>query len=151
MPRDRPFRRPGAEDFAALLALLRDNGLPSEDLTLASLAHFRVARADERIVAVAGLTVLGHVGLVRSVAVDPRHRAQGLATRLVAALEQEAGRLGLTTLYLLTNDAQDFFARLGYAQLAREDVPSVVRACAEFTQLCPTTASCMRKALVPGG
>jgi len=145
-----PFRRPGAEDFAALTGLLRDSGLPTEDLTLSSLAHFRIARADDAIIAVAGLTALGHVGLLRSVAVVPAHRGQGLASRLLLALEEEALRLGLSKLYLLTTDAEDYFARRGYVPVVRERAPSAVRDSAEFKRLCPATASCMCKVLVPG-
>lgn len=147
---DRPFRRPGAEDFAALTALLRDSGLPTEDLTLASLAHFRVAREDDDIIAVAGLTALGQVGMLRSVAVAPAHRGHGLASGLVGALEEEAVRLHLNVLYLLTSGAEDFFARRGYVPVARERAPSAVRDSAEFKRLCPATASCMCKVLVPG-
>lgn len=144
---DRPYRRPGAEDFAAILALLEDCGLPTADLTLASLAHFRVARRGDRIVAVAGLSPLGQIGLLRSVAVDPTQRGLGLATGLVEALEQEARRLGLTTLFLLTTDAGDFFGRRGYVPLPRDQAPAAIRDTTEFSRLCPATALCMRKAL----
>ena len=143
------FRRPGAGDFQAITALLGDCGLPAADLTLASLAHFRVARAGERIVAVAGLAPIGHCGLLRSVAVVPECRGQGLASGLVNALEQEARRLGLTTLYLLTTSAGEFFAHRGYAVFPRDEAPAALQACAEFRSLCPSTALCMRKDLAP--
>jgi amino-acid N-acetyltransferase len=143
----RPYRRPGAGDFAALLSLLENCGLPTTDLTLASLAHFRVARDGDRISAVAGLVALGHVGLLRSVAVAPAQRGQGLASGLVDTLEQEARRLGLTTLYLLTSSAGEFFGRRGYQVIPREEAPAAIRDSAEFTRLCPATALCMRKAL----
>lgn len=144
---DRPYRRPGAEDFAPLRSLLAECGLPNADLTLASLAHFRVARDGSRLVAVAGLTRLGQIGLLRSVAVAPAHRGRGLASGLVETLEQEARRLGLTALYLLTDSAEDFFTRRGYAPLPRDEAPAAVRDNAEFTRLCPASALCMRKAL----
>jgi len=143
---DRPYRRPGAEDFAPLCALLAECGLPNADLTLASLAHFRIARDDSRLVAVAGLTTLGQVGLLRSVAVAPAYRGRGLASGLVDALEREARRLGLGALYLLTDSAAEFFTRRGYVPLPREAAPAAVRDSAEFTHLCPASALCLRKA-----
>ena len=146
---DRPYRRPDAADFAALCSLLDDCGLPTADLTLASLAHFRVARDGGRIVAVAGLATLGQVGLLRSVAVASTHRARGLGSGLVDALEQEARRLGLSALYLLTTSAGDFFSRRGYRALPRDEAPAALRDSAEFSRLCPASALCMRKSLTP--
>ncbi len=141
------FRRPAAEDFQAIVALLGASGLPSADLSLPALAHFRIARDGNRIVAVGGIQPVGQVGLLRSVCVAPDHRSRGLAASLVATLEAEAMRLRLDTLYLLTNNAGAWFARAGYETLARIDAPASVRDTAEFKELCPDTASCMYKVL----
>lgn len=130
-----------------ITALLHASGLPTADLSLPALAHFRVSRDGERIVAVAGLQAIGHAGLLRSVAVTPALRGTGLATRLIAALEAEATRMKLTTLYLLTNTAEAFFARRGYTRLPRQTAPAALKDTAAFTQLCPETAICMQKKL----
>lgn len=143
----REFPRPAAADFAPIVALLGASGLPTADLALPALAHFRVSRDGERIVAVAGLQPLGSAGLLRSVAVTPELRGTGLATRLVAALEGEAARMGITTLWLLTNTAEAFFATRGYTVLPRDAAPAALQDTAEFRQLCPDSAVCMQKSL----
>ena len=143
----REFPRPTSEDFAPITALLGASGLPTADLSLSALAHFRVSRDGDRIVAVAGLQPLGQAGLLRSVAVAPDRRGAGLATRLVAALETEAARMGIDRLYLLTNSAGDFFAARGYTVLARDAAPAALKDTAEFRLLCPDSAQCMQKAL----
>src|SRR5512141_2396903 len=65
--------------------------------------HYFVVREDDgRVVAVAGLEVHGEDGLLRSVAVDPDYRGQGLAAALVAAVIDRATLLKLRSVYLLT-------------------------------------------------
>jgi len=147
MSEAREFPRPQAADFSAIVALLAASGLPSADLSLPALAHFRVRHADGHVIAVAGLQPLGTVGLLRSVCVAPAHRGSGLASRLVATLEAEAARMGFTTLYLLTNSAATFFARRGYTALPREEAPAALKDTAEFSCLCPDSAVCMQKSL----
>jgi GNAT superfamily N-acetyltransferase len=52
---------------------------------------------------------------------SPRHRRQGLARRIVAALEDESRRRGYTTVYLTTGplqpEAQRLYAEIGYTPL----------------------------------
>lgn len=145
MSEAREFPRPSVADFAELAALLNANGLPTSDLALSALAHFRLYRDGDQVVAVAGLQPLGSIGLLRSVCVAAGFRGAGLATRLVANLEAEAARMGITTLYLLTKDAEAFFARQGYTVLPRAAAPAALEGTAEFSHLCPDTAVCMQK------
>ena len=147
MSEAREFPRPSVADFGELTALLNANGLPTSDLALSALAHFRISRDGDRVVAVAGLQPLGSVGLLRSVCVAAGSRGTGLATRLVANLEAEAARMGITTLYLLTKNAEAFFARQGYTVLPRAEAPASLKDTAEFSHLCPDTAICMQKTL----
>ena len=138
-----------AADFAAVTRLLAEAALPHEDLTPAHLAHFLVLRDGEDLHAVVGMEVAGDAGLVRSLAVPQARRGGGLATVLVDALERRARDLGIRTLYLLTTTAEGFFARRGYARVERGSVPDAIAATAEFRAICPSTAACMRKVLVP--
>jgi amino-acid N-acetyltransferase len=137
------------EDFAALVRLLDDAGLPHADLAPAHLAHFLVLREGDAITGVVGMEARGDAGLLRSLAVAADRRGGGAATRLVDALEARARAAGIRALYLLTTTAETFFARRGYAPADRATVPDAILATEEFRSLCPSTAACMAKALAP--
>lgn len=135
-----------ADDLPAILALLEADGLPAAGVAEA-LATFRVVEDDGRIVGVAGLEVRGSDGVLRSVAVDPSRRGEGLGRHLVEAVLAEARRRGLTHLYLLTTTAQDWFPRHGFRVVERESASPAVRASVEFAEACPATAVAMRLTL----
>jgi amino-acid N-acetyltransferase len=59
---------------------------------------------------------------VRSLAVDPSYKAQGLGRLLVEALEKEAEQVGISSLFAFTY-VPAFFARLGYTQVDRGLLP----------------------------
>lgn len=151
------LRRARPEDWPAVLALLAECGLPTEDLREASMATFIVAEtatgSDARhLVAVAGLdTSASHdaAGLLRSTAVRAAYRARGLARRVVEDCERLALELGLAELYLLAKDeaAAAFFRHAGYVHIQRAEVPASVQANAEFGHLCPQSSPCLRKSL----
>jgi amino-acid N-acetyltransferase len=100
---------------------------------------------DGRVVGVAGLEVHGDFGLLRSVAVDPDYRGQGLAASLVEAAMERAKKLNLLSVYLLTTTARDYFARRGFADCERDDAPPAVRESWEFRSGCPSTAAFMKR------
>ena len=60
-------------DLVDVRALLERCRLPTEDLEHAHVEHFVVCRADEELVGVVGLEVLGKMALLRSLAVAPDH------------------------------------------------------------------------------
>ncbi|GJL66962.1 MAG: N-acetyltransferase GCN5 [Nitrospirales bacterium] len=51
--------------------------------------------------------------------VDKLHRKQGVGSRLVVALEKLAVGLGVTRLYLVTDDAEAFYSKHGWTVLER--------------------------------
>ncbi|HEU4882143.1 MAG TPA: arsenic resistance N-acetyltransferase ArsN2 [Longimicrobium sp.] len=136
-------------DFSAIVRLLADAALPHDDLTPEHLRHFVVLRDGDGIAGVVGMEVAGDDGLLRSLAVPEARRGGGLASRLVDALEAHARAAGIRTLYLLTTTAEPFFARRGYARAERNAVPDAIAATPEFQSICPASAACMAKALVP--
>ena len=130
-------------DLDAIVALLGAAELPVEDLDVARLDAFVVATEGEACVGVVGLEIHEPNALLRSLAVEPRHRSRGLGARLVRAIEAEARARGVTALYLLTTTARTFFERVGYAAHDRAAVPPSIAATTEFSSLCPDTADCL--------
>jgi amino-acid N-acetyltransferase len=65
-------------------------------------------------------------------------------------MTERAAELGLRRIYLLTETAAPFFARLGFTPVDRDAVDEAVQASEEFSRLCPATAAVMVYDL-PGG
>jgi amino-acid N-acetyltransferase len=135
-----------ADEREALFRLVEGAGLPLDGLD-AHPATTLVARRDGRIVGSAALEIHAGGALLRSVAVDASLRGEGLGLRLTNAALDLAGRTGAPAVYLLTTTAEDFFARLGFARIARAEVPEAVRRSVEFVSACPSSAVAMRKLL----
>lgn len=135
-------------EAAVVGALLGAHGLPTEDITAAMLPDFVVATRDGEPCGVAGLQRDGRVALLRSLAVVHDARGQGLGATLVAAIEARAAANGVAALYLLTTDAAAFFAGLGYAPMARAEAPDAIQATAQFSSICCSSATLMRKVII---
>ena len=143
MPLDAEPARP--HDLRDALELLGRAELTGQDVAEGWGHYFVVREDDGRVVGVAGLEVHGEDGLLRSVAVDPAYRGQGLAARLVAAVLERATLLRLGDLYLLTTTASGFFARHGFAECSRDDAPAAIQASWEYRAGCPATAVLMKR------
>ncbi|MEX0706648.1 MAG: arsenic resistance N-acetyltransferase ArsN2 [Woeseia sp.] len=137
-----------AMDLQAVSDLLQDAGLPIDDLKSELLHEFVVAGAQGGgLVGAIGLQRFGETALLRSLVTDVATRGKGLGTRLLQALEDRARASGIRELWLLTIDADGFFARHKYSAENRAEVPESVAGTTEFSTLCPATAHLMRKRL----
>lgn len=143
---DISYRFANPSDRAAIEVLLRSNDLPMDDIG-DLLDHFLVAVLESDLVGCAGLEFSGTVGLFRSLAVAPRYRGRGIATELCARMADRAMRMGVRDLYLLTTTAEEFFARIGFDRIDRDNLPEFVRGTREFRFLCPSTAVGMMRRL----
>ena len=145
---DGPVRMRAAtsDDLPAMQAMLAAECLPQGGVA-EGIAHFQVLDDGRSIVAIAGIEPLGSSALLRSVVVIPVRRGQGLARRLTEDMAQYARELGLDALYLLTMDADAFFAGLGFAPMSRDEAPEEVQACTQYREQCPDSAVLMGKAL----
>lgn len=130
----------------ALRALLAAANLPTDDLDSAPLVTCGLLRGP-RLCAAGGFEPHGGDGLLRSMVVAQGERGAGLGGQLLAQVETRAREAGVSTLFLLTETAERFFAARGYARVPRDSVPAAIAATAEFSALCPDTAVCMRKRL----
>ncbi|WP_084615842.1 arsenic resistance N-acetyltransferase ArsN2 [Solimonas flava] len=135
------------DDGAAIRRQLAACGLPVDDLAQASFAHFLVWREAGELLGTVGVDIAGDVGLLRSLAVDPRRRAEGAGAALIAAAEALARSHKLSALYLLTNGAEPFFAARGYRRLPRDSAPASIAAMPQFSAICPSSATFMSKTM----
>jgi len=143
------FRAASAADEPALHRLLQAAALPDDDVAT-DRQSFTLAFDGERLVGSVALEIAGAHALVRSLAVAPSHRGQGLGAALDEQAIEAARRLGLDALYLLTTTARKYALRRGYQVVAREEVPPGVRALPQFTSLCPASATCLWRRVAPG-
>ena len=134
-------------DLAALYELIDHSELPRAGLA-EHLNSALIARKGDQLVGSVAVECYGDAGLLRSVAVDSAYRGQGVGAELIAAAFDLARRQGITTIYLLTTSAPDYFPRFGFHTIARTEVADAVRQSVEFTEACPASAIVMRAAVV---
>lgn len=110
-----------------------------------SLENWVVAEECARVVGCGSLTEMGPtLSEVRSLAVAPEYRKQGIGAQVVAALIEEARVRGVPTVFALTR-AVAFFAKLGFSVTVKEDFPEKVwRDC----MICPVRNACDEVAVV---
>lgn len=144
------LRQAGPADWPAISALLGAHGLPL-DGAREHLAHFLLAQQGGELVGCAGIERYGDIGLLRSVAVAPWLQQQGIGTRLLATLLEEARRRGLRRLFLLTTTAAGYFERLGFERVERAALPAALQASVELRGACPASATAMALLLLEDG
>jgi amino-acid N-acetyltransferase len=140
-----PFRTEPAQahDLAPARELLRRLALPDEGVA-DHFGNYLVVRDASRLVGVCGVEIHGADGLLRSVAVEPDYRHEGIGGLLVAGAKDLARKLKVESLYLLTTTAAPFFRRHGFDDWAREKAPAAVQESWEFRSGCPARSTCMR-------
>ncbi len=128
------------------IPLLDACGLPTSDLANPRVVIFCV-RADDQVVATAGIETIGPTALLRSVATAPDHRGKSLAIQLIAHAESFAKAGGATSMALLTTTAASFFSKIGYVAIPRAHAPACIQQSTQFQSLCPASANVMLKQL----
>jgi len=130
------------EDFPAVIRLLERAKLPLAGVR-EHWDHFLVADSSGQLLGAVGLEIHGRSGLLRSLVVDENFRSKGVGRALVASLNPLIRATGLDGLFLLTTTAADFFARLGFARITREQLPASLNASEELRGACPASAVAM--------
>lgn len=130
-------------DLPEILELLRVVALPSDGVP-EHLGGFVVARAAGQVVGCVGLEMHGQTALLRSLAVGPGWRGDGLGRKLAGAILARARELGAREAVLLTSTVQEWAAREGYEVVPRESVEEAVRSSWEFEASRCAPAVCMR-------
>jgi len=133
-------------DLPAVRRLLETQHLPLDGVD-EHVATMVVAKQGSEVVGAAAVELYEDGALLRSVVVDPAAQGQGLGRRLSEAVLSLAQDRGVRTAFLLTTTAENFFPKLGFEPIVRDDVPTSVQASIEFQSACPASAVVMRKRL----
>jgi len=133
-------------DWRTIKSLLEENRLPL-DGAREHLADFFVALIDNVVVGCAGFERHGDLALLRSVAIAPLVQRKGVGALLTARLMDEARRAKVSTLYLLTVTAEEYFAHRGFVRRPIGSAPAALKASAEFQGACPDSAVLMSVSL----
>lgn len=112
-----------------------------------NVRDFVVAEDGGRIVGCGALHLYGpHLAEVRSITVDPLYRKQGTGLLLLRRLLQEAAKHKVSSVCLFTR-IPEFFARLGFSIVRREDIPDkLYKDCC----VCPKLNCCDEVAMIRG-
>ena len=129
--------------LSGIETLLQICGLPYEDCS-EHLNTFNGITRDGNLVAIGALQINGPVALLRSIAVHPENRNQGLAAIITQYLLELARLDGVRELYLLTETAENYFTRFGFCPVGRENLPAGIKLTRQFESLCPASAQAMR-------
>ena len=148
VPENLKLRAANAMDRSAMASLLSTAKLAALDSVAQFGPQYVVAvYASSILVGVAGLEIYGSDALLRSVAVAPSLRGQGLGQRLTQDRMKWAAEHGIKQLYLLTMDARGYWERFGFEVINRSDAPPGVQGSTQWAGGCSATAVAMRKAL----
>ncbi len=109
------------------------------------LQTFLVAELDAAVVGCCALEVVwADLAEIKSLAVDPNHRNQGIGKALVAAAVEQARAIGVPRVFALTLE-EEFFVRRGFDTVDMEKLPMKVWSdCAR----CPKQQNCDEIAVI---
>lgn len=129
-------------DLNKIKNLLDENDLPFEDLESSNVQMFSTFKQSEQI-GIIGFEGYKDIALLRSMVVLEKYRNKYYGKEICIALLKLLKEQGFIEVYLLTTTAKEFFKKLGFISISRNEVPTVIRNTTEFSSLCPDTAQCM--------
>jgi arsenate reductase (glutaredoxin) len=133
--------------WAQFVVTLNAAGLPTEDLREPGQSFFAFFESDRTPVGFGGYQLANGDALLRSLVVAPSHRRRGLGSALLAQLLARAAAGRAHTAWLLTTDAEAFFAGHAFARKERGEAPPAIAAAPQFTSICPASAVLMCRRL----
>jgi amino-acid N-acetyltransferase len=129
--------------LARVADLLKACKLPYKDLNVADSIFLSYHDQNGEMVGSGGLEFYSDFALLRSLAVDEKYRGKKIGEAIVNDLLARVIARSIREVYLLTETAHDFFIKLGFKDVDRSDVPTVVKESSEFSSVCPESAVCM--------
>ncbi|AFM42094.1 acetyltransferase, N-acetylglutamate synthase [Desulfosporosinus acidiphilus SJ4] len=126
------LRKAKIADVEEMMSLINNNAeqglmLPrSRNMLFENIREFMLAEEDGKLIGVASLHILwSDLAEIRALAVSDNHRRQGIGTKIVKAIEEEAKELGCSRLFALTYQPE-FFKFCGYEEVSKDQMPQKV-------------------------
>lgn len=130
-------------DREKIRSLLEEVNLHTESVD-GDVTRFYIAEDGGEMVGLAGFEFYEGDALLRSVAVRPGLQKLGIGSGMVDLMIEEADRMGIRRLILLTQTAKDFFAKKKFRLVGRSEVGNeALGKSSEFKYACPASAVCM--------
>ena len=124
------LRQATVEDVGGILELIKPleqaNTLVqrSRELLESEVANFKVVSWEGMLIACAALYPMENdCGEVACIAIHPDYQNQGLGQRLLTSLEEEARRMGLSRVFILTTAATHWFLENGFSEASVDELP----------------------------
>ena len=110
-----------------------------------NLRDMVVAEEEGRVIGVGALHIMwDRLAEVRMMAIAPEHTRQGIGAEIVQLLLNEGDVLGIEKVFTLTYKP-DFFRKLGFIRISREELPQKVwKECID----CPKYPNCDEIAMI---
>lgn len=141
------YLKANPEDFESIIRILAKNDLPYSDVKDSPI-KFIVAKSEGDIVGCIGLEVYETDALLRSFAVEPSYRNNGIGAELYKNLLAFALENKVKTLHLLTTTAKDYFFKKGFEVADKNQAPIGIKKSSEFDGLCPVSCIYMVKNII---
>ena len=132
----------GSPLWPSFVAALQHASLPTDDIGDSGQVFF-VLRAEGDPIGFGGYESHAYDALLRSLVVPVQHRHVGVGRRILSALVFRLRQDKVERIWLLTNDAAEFFEKQGFVRRPRTAAPAVIAGTREFSSLCPASALLM--------
>ena len=129
-------------DYKDLDLLLNNFDLPDTQI-MKEHPKYWIAKSDQIVIGSIGLDVHDKNAVLCSFAVDSNYQNAGVGEKLYQRAINQATVDGITSLYLLTTTASDYFFKRNWTFINRNSVPEEIAESEEFKSICPQSASCM--------
>jgi arsenate reductase len=134
-------------DNAEFVQALRDAELPANDLSESGRSFFTFSTLAGVHLGYGGFEQYGRDVLIRSLVVAPEQRRKGIGRNVLAVLLREAFDAGARTGWLLTTNESAFFEKSGFKPVSRDAAPASILATRQATDLCPSSAVLLSRAI----
>ncbi|MFX0049886.1 MAG: arsenic resistance N-acetyltransferase ArsN2 [Candidatus Hodarchaeota archaeon] len=137
-----PIVKADKTHLSGIIHLLSQVNLPKEGIE-AHISDFIVSLDEGTVIGCAGIEIYETVGLLRSVAVHPDYQGRAIGNALIHRMLSHAQKRSVEEIFLLTETAEEYFLRLGFKMINRDDIDYRIKETQEFKTLCPASAISM--------